>query len=147
MNLTKDFTLEEMIESQTARSYNIVAQFNPPPEIVDHLTGLCVNLLQPLRDALGPIYISSGWRCPELNTLVGGVSDSWHLLGEAADCEFYRNGIMSNQEIMDAVKANNLPFDQMIDEAFLKWVHLSWSATQLRRQVLRMVHGSYTVIG
>ncbi len=144
MQLTKNFTLEEMLESSEAREHNIIEQWSPPPEIIDKLRDLCVNLLQPLRDRLGPIFVSSGWRCPRLNTLVGGVSNSWHKLGEAADVEYYGpGGMMDNQAIIDKVKELGLPFDQMIDEAHLKWIHLSYSRTQCRRQMLRMVDGKY----
>lgn len=144
--LTKDFTLEEMLESSTARDHNITEQWEPPQEVIQNLTNLCINLLQPLRDALGPIYISSGWRCARLNILIGGVPNSWHLLGEAADCEHWFNGLMDNQMIIDKVKELNLPFDQMIDEQYKKWIHLSYSATQLRKQMLVMVDGKYSVM-
>lgn len=157
--LTKDFTLEEMLESSTAREHNIAEQWEPPQEVIQNLTNLCINLLQPLRDALGPIYISSGWRCARLNTLIGGVPNSWHLLGEAADCEHWGTGQKSqghdadaitqawgNQAIIDTVKRLNLPFDQMIDEQYKKWIHLSYSTTQCRKQMLVMVDGKYTVM-
>lgn len=144
MNLSKDFTLAEMIASVKALACDIMEQWNPPQEVIDNLGALCSNLLQPLRDALGPIHISSGWRCPRLNKLVGGVPDSWHLTGCAADTEFYGEG--GNQAIIDTVKELNLPFDQMIDEFNLKWVHLSYSKKQCRKQMFRLVNGIYGVM-
>jgi zinc D-Ala-D-Ala carboxypeptidase len=134
IQLAKNFSLEEMIESPTAREHNITEQFNPPQEVIDNLRDLCSNLLQPLRDVLGPLHISSGWRCERLNKLVGGVPDSWHLIGCAADID---RG-MDNQAIIDKVKELNLPFDQMIDEKNLAWVHLSYLKKQNRRQVLKI---------
>ena len=50
-----------------------------------NLAYLCHMVLQPLRDRFGPIRITSGYRCPELNRAVGGVKNSQHLQGEAAD--------------------------------------------------------------
>lgn len=90
MKLSKNFTLEEMIESETARELNIHEQFNPPEGVIDNLIELCEECLQPLRDKLGvPIRVTSGWRCQALNTLVGGSENSAHLSGFAADivCE------------------------------------------------------------
>lgn len=144
MDLTRNFTLEEMLESATARENNIHEQWLPPAEVVSNLLELCFNLLQPLRDALGPIFISSGWRCDRVNQLVGGVGNSWHKLGEAADAEYHGPG--GNQAIIDKVKELDLPFDQMIDEAHLTWIHLSYSKAQCRRQMLRMVDGKYEIM-
>lgn len=138
--LSKNFWLHEFLESQTAREHHIDEQWDPPPGVIKNLRELCEHLLQPLRDALGaPIMISSGWRCNRLNILVGGVSNSWHLTGRAADCD---NG-EDNQKIIDKVKELGLPFDQMIDEQHLDWVHLSYDAFKNRRQMLRMVDGKY----
>jgi zinc D-Ala-D-Ala carboxypeptidase len=137
MNLTEHFSLEEMLESETAKRYNIEEQSNPPDEVVKNLTKLCIYLLEPIRKILGPIHISSGWRCPKLNKLVGGVPNSQHVTGEAADAEFYGEG--GNQAIIDKVKELNLPFDQMIDESNLRWVHISYSERAgNRKQVLKI---------
>jgi zinc D-Ala-D-Ala carboxypeptidase len=137
MNLSKNFTLEEMIASDKAWVRDITEQWNPPREVINNLETLCINLLQPLRDALGAIHVSSGWRCQRLNQSVGGVPDSQHLTGEAVDAEFYGPG--GNQAIIDKVKELNLPFDQMIDEKNLAWVHLSYSKRAgNRRQVLKI---------
>ena len=101
IKLSKNFSLYEFLESQTAREHHIDEQWNPPPGVIENLRQLCEHLLQPLRDALDePIHISSGWRCTRLNILVGGVGNSWHLTGRAADCD---NG-NDNQKIIDKVK-------------------------------------------
>lgn len=144
MKLTANFILEEMLESPTAREHKITEQWTPPSEAITNLRSLCTHLLQPLRDALGPITINSGWRCEKVNKLIGGVPDSWHRTGKAADCEF--SGLGGNQAIIDKVKELGLPFDQMIDEQHLGWIHLSYSETQCRKQMLRMVNGKYTVM-
>ena len=87
MNLTMHFTLEEMIHSNYAEKHNI--SNSPSQIIIDNLIMLCVLILEPLRTALNePILINSGYRCKELNKAVGGVPDSHHLQGLAADIDF-----------------------------------------------------------
>jgi hypothetical protein len=142
MQLTTNFTLEESIESQIARDHNIAEQFNPPAWVIANLTVLFRELIQKIRDALGPLHVSSGWRCAEVNRLAGGVPDSQHLTGEGADIEYYGPG--GNQAIIDKVIELGLEFDQMIDEAHLAWVHLSYTlAHPNRRQKERMIDGKY----
>ena len=89
MKLSTNFSLSELTESATARKLNLNEQFNPPPHVVNNLTRLCHSVLQPLRDRLNrPIRISSGYRCGALNRAVGGVKDSAHLTGNAADIDY-----------------------------------------------------------
>ena len=85
IQLSLHFELREFTESATARGYGIVNE--PPPEAVDNLKALCVNTLEPLREALGlPIIITSGYRCKALNELITHHSTrSQHRTGEAAD--------------------------------------------------------------
>ena len=82
--ISKNFTLEELRDSATARQLGII---NAPG--VDEVCALCAlvhHVLQPLRDAMNePIKIGSGYRCAKLNKAVGGVSNSQHTKGEAAD--------------------------------------------------------------
>ena len=81
MKLSKNFTLEEMV----ATSHKGL-QDTPTLEVVQNLQKLCVLVLQPLRDTLGaPVYINSGYRSKRLNARVGGVPNSRHLQGKAAD--------------------------------------------------------------
>ena len=61
-------------------------QDTPTLEVVQNLQKLCVLVLQPLRETLGrPVYINSGYRSKRLNARVGGVPNSRHMLGKAAD--------------------------------------------------------------
>ena len=85
IQLSLHFELREFTESATARGYGIVNE--PPPEAVENLKALCVNTLEPLREALGlPIIITSGYRCKALNELITHHSTrSQHRTGEAAD--------------------------------------------------------------
>ena len=80
----KYFTISELTASATAQRESID---NRPPKCAYHLLHVLVDqLLDPIREAWGePIVVSSGYRCKELNALVGGVKNSHHLLGCAAD--------------------------------------------------------------
>jgi zinc D-Ala-D-Ala carboxypeptidase len=125
-----------MVESATARRLQIKEQFTPSPQIVNNLTLLCTNLLEPLRQKVGAIVVTSGYRCPRVNKAVGGVVTSQHLLGQAAD--IYAINI-SKAALFETIKQSNLPFDQLIWEYGTQlepaWVHVSFS-TKPRRQIL-----------
>ncbi len=136
MKLSKSFSLNEFLESQSARRYAVLEQFNPHQEVVDNLRELCVNILQPLRDVVGPIKISSGYRSLRVNKIVGGSTNSQHLLGQAADIQLIRG---SNKKLFETIIKLNLPFDQLIWEYGTKqepaWVHVSYGPRN-RRQIL-----------
>lgn len=80
----RHFTLSEFTRSDTAERYGIA---NTPNESqVRNIECLCALILDPLRDIVGhPIYITSGYRSPRLNRLVGGSITSAHKEGLAAD--------------------------------------------------------------
>ena len=81
MKLSKNFTLAEMVATSHRK-----LQDTPTLEVIQNLQKLCVLVLQPLRDKVGaPVYINSGYRSKRLNAKVGGVPNSRHLLGKAAD--------------------------------------------------------------
>ena len=138
MNLSPNFTLAELTKSQTAARRGISNA--PPPPVIARLRTLCTEVLEPLRAEVGgPIVINSGYRSPALNRVIGGADTSQHTLGEAADIE--RPGL-SNLALAQAVIDAGLPFDQLILEAYdpdqpgSGWVHISYRAGRLRRQVL-----------
>lgn len=84
MSKYQNFTLKEFLESSTAKKKKI--DNTPDFEHVEHLDELVRVILQPLRQAWGrPMVITSGYRCPTLNKAVGGVLNSAHLSGYAAD--------------------------------------------------------------
>ena len=83
MKKIKYFKLAEFINSATANRLGIDNM--PTFEIVDNLNRLA-DYLDGIRAKLGkPILVSSGYRCPMLNKAVGGVANSQHLKGLAAD--------------------------------------------------------------
>lgn len=134
MNLTKDFTLEELIHSDAAVKNGISNL--PTDEIVYNLTALAQDVLQPVRDALGaPIKINSGYRSLDVNSLIGGKSTSQHIKGEAADIECESLG---NKVLFEKIKELGV-FDQLIDEKNLSWVHVSHKADKPdRHQIIKL---------
>jgi zinc D-Ala-D-Ala carboxypeptidase len=141
MNLSKNFTLRELSYSQSAERRGI--DNTPPPEVVENLKALCLAVLQPLREATGQITVTSGYRAPALNKVVGGNAKGQHPLGQAADCECFA---MSTRALAEKVIELKLPFDQLIMEfasdydADAGWVHVSHKKEGGNRgQVLRAV--------
>ena len=135
--ISKNFTLDELLASTTAKQQHIT---NTPG--VDEVCALCAlvhYVLQPLREAMQePIKIGSGYRCPALNRAVGGVANSQHMRGQAADLCIdgdLKKGRKWMTWIMD-----NCDFDQLIWEHNKKgsyWVHVSYRADgQNRRHVI-----------
>tara|TARA_R110001599_G_scaffold79478_3_gene215350 strand:+ start:4887 stop:5354 length:468 start_codon:yes stop_codon:yes gene_type:complete len=138
MRLSKNFVLSEIIRSNTARRLNIS---NAPNK--EHLRSLQIlirDLIQPMRDALGPIRISSGYRNPALNRAIGGSRKSQHCKGEALDIQFWKDGKMCNKEVYDWVIEEGIEFDQMINEFDFAWIHISLKDKGNRRQVLEAYH-------
>ena len=102
MKLSKNFSLEELIKSDTANECGIK---NSPNSLeLKNLTNLTTKILQPIRDAFGkPIIISSGFRCVQLNKKVGGASNSDHLFGAAADIHTSSNTYEDNKKLYDTI--------------------------------------------
>ncbi|MCW5141053.1 D-Ala-D-Ala carboxypeptidase family metallohydrolase [Burkholderia cenocepacia] len=144
MQLTQNFTLEEFTGSDVARDKGI--DNTAPPAIVVNLRRLA-DALEQARALLGssPIKITSGYRCPALNRAVGGVPNSAHAQGLAAD--FVCAGFGTPVNVARRLAASDLPFDQVINE-FGRWVHIGLAADGAapRRQVLtaRKVDGRTT---
>lgn len=128
MKLSQNFSLQELLKSQTAERKGIS---NKPdnPLYITNLQTLCEKVLQPVRDHYGsPVVINSGFRCNKLNKAIGSSSKSQHTRGEAADIEV--PGV-SNKQLAEYIK-DNLPFDQLILEFYngvdprSGWVHVSY---------------------
>ncbi len=135
IQFTANFSLYELLLTSHRRFDE--EQYNPPAEVIENLRALCVNVLQPLRDALNsPVNLNSGYRCPSLNQAIGGARNSQHMTGHAADIIDLNNG---NENLFKKIKQLNLPFDQMIDEFGFRWVHVSYDPVRNRRQILQAV--------
>jgi hypothetical protein len=146
----KYFTIKELCYSDTAKKNKIN---NEPSEvIIEHLTEMVDNLLDPLREAWGSaIKVNSGYRCPSLNTKVGGSKGSSHMHGYAVDL---RPSNRRMTEFFEFVKnyllENNVPFDQLIDERSggSRWVHIGYknSKGKQRKEIKLYNNGKYSIL-
>ncbi len=130
MKITKNFTLSELTNTSTG----IIN--NPDREQVGAIIRLCGKVLQPARDLYGKaIHVNSGYRSPAVNKTVGGVRNSQHSLGEAADITVHsREG---NKKLFEIIR-DNLSFDQLISERDFSWIHVSYkSEEENRKQAIR----------
>jgi uncharacterized protein YcbK (DUF882 family) len=133
--LSKHVTMEEFCYSPTAikkginNSMGLIA--------INKAIQLCENVFEPLRKHLNaPIKISSGFRCEQLNKLIGGASGSQHTKGEAFDLE------LTDRKLFDWI-LKNLEFDQAIyefgNDAHANWFHISYRKGNNRKQALRAI--------
>lgn len=142
MRLSSNFSLEELCFSNVATKNHIKNQ--PTREATEALGCLVQNLLQPLRDKLRrPIIVTSGYRSPELNKLVGGASNSQHTLGQAVDITVAG---MTPRTLAEFIIRTGLTFDQMIVEEAngTSWLHLSYTRKFNRKERLLYRRGKYT---
>ena len=126
--VTMHFTIEEMYASATAKAKGI--DNKPNMQQMINLVYLCAYVLEPLRVAMGePIKIGSGFRCQALNKAVGGVYNSQHLKGQAADL-CIDGDLQKGKRWFEWIKSH-CDFDQLIWEHNSKgnyWVHVSYRA-------------------
>ena len=126
VQLTKHFSLEELCASATAKARGI--QNKPNAQQIISLVYLAAYVLEPLREAMHePIPISSGFRCEQLNRAVGGVANSQHMKGQAADL-CIGGDMKKGRKWFDYIKTH-LNFDQLIWEHSSNgtyWVHVSY---------------------
>jgi len=135
MNLSENFTIAEFEKSIWAIRRKIPNRMTPKHRANAVL--LAQNVLQPARDELGPILITSGYRNSLVNSGVRGSRTSDHMTGRSADLEALA---ASNWDLLRWIY-KNCEFDQLIAEWMVKgdasagWVHVSYRATGNRRQV------------
>jgi len=146
----KYFTISELLKSDTALKHNLWNGANL--EVEENLRSLVERVLDPLREAYGkPIRVTSGYRCPQLNRLVGGAPNSQHMRGEAADIVAYSQSTRDcgSKPAMRILGEENLKlgklieqlgnFDQLIYEQCDKqgnprWIHVSWKRNGWNRK-------------
>jgi|TARA_R100000781_G_scaffold95131_2_gene59365 zinc D-Ala-D-Ala carboxypeptidase len=134
MKLSRNFTLNELTRSGTAQRRGIDNE--PTDAHLDNLQRIVDEILQPMREDLGPIRVTSGYRSPKLNRAIGGSSRSQHCKGEAVDIQFWEGGDMDNEVIYDYILDNEIEFDQMINEFDFSWIHISLKEKGNRNRVL-----------
>jgi len=134
MRLSKNFTLSELTRSGTALRKGI--ENSPTDKHLIDIQLMITNLIQPIRDEIGPIRVTSGYRSPRLNRSIGGSRKSQHCKGQALDLQFWQDGRMINEKIYDFVINSELKFDQMINEFDFSWIHLSYNHKHNRGVIL-----------
>ena len=147
MQLTKNFSLSEMVKSETALRHGL--DNTPGDTEIENLKALCENVLQPIRDAFGKgVKVNSGFRHPDVNAAVGGSKTSDHCQGQAADIEI--PGV-ANAELAEWIR-DNLEFRQLILEFYTPgipdsgWVHVSYVEGDNQKKVMTaMKEGGKTV--
>lgn len=132
IRLADHFTLAEMVASGEAIRRGI--DNTPTDAVVTNLEALCQNVLEPLRRHVGCVRVSSGYRSPELNKVVGGAANSQHLRGEAAD--LHCSSLDQARRWFDFI-VQHLDFDQLLLERRLSngccWLHVSYVRQPGRR--------------
>ena len=138
MNLSENFTLQELIYSDTAIRRGI--DNKPNDETIENLKIVCENILEPVREYFkAPVIVSSGYRSVAVCEAVGSSAKSQHTKGQAADFEIF--GI-PNKDVADWI-VNNIDFDQCILEFWNEnepnsgWIHCSFNSAGNRKQYLK----------
>ena len=140
MKLSKNLSLKEAVRSTTAKRLGL--KNIPDDPQITNLKLIAKNVFQPLRDHFeAPIYVSSGYRSPKLNSSIGGSATSQHCQGRALDLDADVFGKVSNADLFFYIK-ECLDFDQLIwefgDDTNPDWVHVSYnSPTENRGRVMK----------
>lgn len=125
MQLSKNFTLEELIATSFSGDRNI-----PDDKAKEKLFYTAQFLLQPIRDEFGLIIVTSGYRSGPVNTWAGGKVTSQHCFGEADDFQPKEANI---DVVFDwIVEVSGIAFGQVIleskkgkDGKLRRWIHIS----------------------
>lgn len=172
MNDFKYFSYDEFVDSATAKEHGIDNTI-PNSTVEFNIYCLISEVLDPLRELVGvPIYVTSGYRCKELNKVLKGSKNSQHMVGEAADIttnDMYGNMVMVIELLcghtvgdIDPEMAEVIPdfakmeeffdFDQLImyrqtkDKMNFLWLHVSHKLNGNRRQVMMYHNGEYSIL-
>ena len=133
--LTPHFKLSEFTKSSTATARKI--DNTPSQEVISNLQALCQNVLEPLRVHFNcPIIIGSGYRSPALNKAVGGVANSQHMTGEAADIHIpdEATGKRWFVWLMDNVPFHQLIWEKSTPSSTRHWIHVAFKRIGINKQ-------------
>ena len=138
--IVPNLALSECIKSRTAIKYGI--DNTPNIAELEAIKLTAEKIFTPIREHFNvPIHISSFFRCPELNSTIGGSTTSAHCLGLAMDIDQdNKNSKVTNKMIFDYIRGN-MEFDQLINEYDYSWVHIGIRPDQKdnRNQVMRAI--------
>ena len=126
-HLSPHFTLSEFL------NVDKYPDNKPTMQHVANMTYGCLMLLEPARLEVGPIIINSGFRNSRVNALVGGVRNSQHLLGQAADIR--PKDPSQFQHLVDFLRHHALT-DQLLTGS--GWLHISWAPFTPPRHYFRL---------
>ena len=131
--ISKHITYQEAVHSDIAKKCNI--DNIPSEDVVENMMIVAERCFEPIREFVGnKIYISSFYRCDELNKKVKGVKNSNHTKGYAIDMDFNVYKGKTNEEVFDWCK-ENLKFDELLWEGgYNGWIHISYISTSENRQ-------------
>jgi hypothetical protein len=140
MNISDHISLKEAVRSNTAKRLGIDNM--PDNETLVTMQVTAQHVFEPLRQHFNePIYISSFYRCEELNKAIGGSSKSQHCKGEAIDIDDVYSKA-TNADFFNYIK-DKLEFDQLIwefgDDESPDWVHVSYSLGNNRMRILKAI--------
>lgn len=138
--ISDNISLKEAVRSNTAERMGINNM--PDNETLVTMQITAQHVFEPVRNHFNePIYISSFYRCPELNTAIGGSARSQHCLGEAIDIDDVYSKA-TNADFFNYIK-DHLEFDQLIwefgDDTNPAWVHVSYRLGNNRMRILKAV--------
>ena len=136
-NISEHITYTEATVSNKAKQLGI--SNTPNEKELQAMKLLAEAVFEPLRKWYGkPIQVTSFFRSAKINKAIGGSATSQHSLGQAIDIDT----VSDNRKLFDYIK-DNLVFDQLIwengDDNVPGWIHVSYSETHNRKQVLRAV--------
>lgn len=132
----KNFKLSEFFTSSTANKNGIKNEphIDERATIERNINSLVDNVLDPIRDKFcAPVIITSGYRCPQVNKLVGGANNSQHMSGCAAD--FHIKGftyLMMYQAFLNIY--DTMDFDQLIYYRGKNIIHVSYVENSNRHE-------------
>lgn len=145
----KYFTLNELTRSATATRKGI--NNSPSALIKSNLEAIIEKVLDPLREKWGkPIIVTSGYRCPKLNTIIGGASGSQHMKGEAVDIRTATDTRDENMKLLKILLKSDIVYDQVISEYVdaqgrPDWIHISYKKNGGNRmKKTTCLNGKYT---